>query len=109
MAMRKLRPRRFPAPALAVGLLLALCAHSAAAQSGPPADLDAFVARAMKTFDVPGLSVAIVKDGKVVVAKGYGVRKMGDAAPVDENTLFGIGSDTKAFHSVALAAPVGQS
>ena len=51
MAMRKLRPRLFPAPALAVGLLLALlCAHSAAAQSGPPADLDAFVARAMKLF-----------------------------------------------------------
>src|SRR5437870_9115379 len=108
MAMRKLRPRRFPAPALAVGLLLALCAHSAAAQSGPPTDLDAYVARAMKTFGVPGLSVAIVKDGKVVVAKGYGVRKMGDAVAVDENTLFGIGSNTKAFTSAALATLVDE-
>src|SRR3989449_9230863 len=107
--MRKVRRRQFPAPALAVGLLLALlCAHSAAAQSGPPADLDAFVARAMKTFGVPGLSVAIVKDGKVVVAKGYGVRKMGDAAPVDENTLFGIGTNTKAFTSAALATLVDE-
>ena len=71
------------------------------AQSGPPADLDAYVARDMKTFDVPGIAIAIVKDGKVVLAKGYGVRKLGDATPVDENTLFGIGSNTKAFTSGA--------
>src|SRR6266851_5714501 len=109
MAMRKLRQRQFPAPVLAAAALLALlCAHPAAAQSGPPADLDEYVARAMKTFGVPGLSVAIVKDGKVVAAKGYGVRKMGDAAAVDENTLFGIGSNTKAFTSAALATLVDE-
>src|SRR5712691_8669200 len=109
MSTRKLRQRQFPAPALAVAALLALlCAHPAAAQSGPPADLDEYVARAMKTFGVPGLSVAIVKDGKVVAAKGYGVRKMGDAAAVDENTLFGIGSNTKAFTSAALATLVDE-
>src|SRR6266478_6639906 len=66
-------------------------AKQSAAQAGPPADLDAFVARSMKTFGVPGLAIAIVKDGKVVMSKGYGVRKMGESAPVDENTLFGIG------------------
>jgi CubicO group peptidase (beta-lactamase class C family) len=76
------------------------------AQAGPPADLDAYVARDMRTFDVPGIAIAIVKDGKVVLAKGYGVRKMGEAAPVDENTLFGIGSNTKAFTSAALASLV---
>jgi CubicO group peptidase (beta-lactamase class C family) len=38
--------------------------------------MDAYVATALKTFDVPGIAVAIVKDGKVVLAKGYGVRKM---------------------------------
>jgi CubicO group peptidase (beta-lactamase class C family) len=76
------------------------------AQAGPPADLDAYVARDMKTFDVPGIAVAIVKDGKVVLAKGYGLRKLGDAAPVDENTLFGVGSNTKAFTSAALASLV---
>src|SRR5579863_2359520 len=76
------------------------------AQSGPPADLDAYVARDMKAFDVPGIAVAIVKDGKVVLAKGYGVRRSGEAAPVDENTLFGIGSNTKAFTSAALASLV---
>ena len=87
-------------------LMLALCAASAFAQNGPPADLDSYVARALKTFEVPGISIAIVKDGKVVLAKGYGVRKLGDAAPVDENTLFGIGSNTKAFTSAALASLV---
>jgi hypothetical protein len=44
----------------------------------------------MKTFTVPGLSVAIVKDGRVVLAKGYGVRRLGDPAPVDERTRFGM-------------------
>jgi CubicO group peptidase (beta-lactamase class C family) len=85
-----------------------VCAPSLVAQSAPPADLDSYVARVMKTFDVPGLSVAIVKDGKVVIAKGYGVKKLGEAAPVDENTLFGIGSNTKAFTSAALATLVDE-
>ena len=55
---------------------------AAAAQQAPP-KLDAYVRRVMETFTVPGLSVAIVKDGKVVLAKGYGVRRMGNSAPVD--------------------------
>jgi CubicO group peptidase (beta-lactamase class C family) len=84
-----------------------LCGASGVhAQNGPPTDLDAYVARALKTFEVPGLSVAIVKDGRVVFAKGYGVRKLGDPAPVDENTLFAIGSNTKAFTSALLASLV---
>jgi CubicO group peptidase (beta-lactamase class C family) len=89
-------------------ILIVFCAASVRAQSGPPADLDTYVARVMKTFDVPGLSVAIVKDGKVVVAKGYGVKKLGEAVAVDENTLFGIGSNTKAFTSAALATLVDE-
>ena len=60
----------------------------------------------MKEFGVPGLSVGIVKDGKVVVSKGYGVRKLGESTPVNENTLFGIGSNTKAFTTAALATLV---
>ena len=62
-----------------------------------PADLDPWVARAMQTFEVPGVALAIVKDDAVVVAKGYGVRKLGEPAPVDAKTLFGIASNTKAF------------
>ena len=76
------------------------------AQQGPPRDLDDYVARSIKTFDVPGMAVAIVKDGKVVLSKGYGVRKLGEPTPVDENTLFGIGSNTKAFTAAALATLV---
>ncbi|MGZ5488357.1 MAG: serine hydrolase [Candidatus Aminicenantales bacterium] len=67
-----------------------------------PPDFDAVVARAMKTFDVPGMAVAVVKDGQVVLAKGYGVRKLGETAPVDARTLFGIASNTKAFTATAL-------
>jgi CubicO group peptidase (beta-lactamase class C family) len=92
-------------------IVLAICTISAAvtaAQTTPPADLDAYVTRAMKTFDVPGIAVAIVKEGKMVFAKGYGVRKLGDPTPVDENTLFGIGSNTKAFTAAALATLVDQ-
>jgi CubicO group peptidase (beta-lactamase class C family) len=62
----------------------------------------------MKTFDVPGIAVAIVKDGKIAVAKGYGVRKLGDPTPVDEFTMFGIGSNTKAFTTAALATLVDE-
>jgi CubicO group peptidase (beta-lactamase class C family) len=54
------------------------------------------------------MAVAIVKDGKIVVAKGYGVRKLGDPTPVDEFTLFGIGSNTKAFTTAALATLVDE-
>ena len=57
----------------------------------------------METFTVPGLSVAIVKDGKVVLAKGYGVRRMGSPTPVDARTRFGIASNTKLFTATALA------
>jgi len=76
------------------------------AQNAAPAGLDAYVNRVLKTFNVPGLSVAIVKDGKVVLAKGYGVRKLGESAAVDENTLFNIASVTKAFTAAALATLV---
>jgi CubicO group peptidase (beta-lactamase class C family) len=67
-----------------------------------------YVERARKEFDVPGIAVAIVKDGKVVHAKGYGVRRIGDAAPVTPETLFRIASNTKAFTSAALAMLVDE-
>lgn len=62
----------------------------------------------MKEFEVPGIAVAIVKDGKVMVAKGYGVRKLGEPAPVDADTLFGIASNSKAFTTAALAILVDE-
>lgn len=74
----------------------------AAAQTSAPKDLDAYVERVRQEFEVPGISLAIVKDSKVIVAKGYGVRKLGEPAPVDAKTLFGIASNTKAFTATAL-------
>ena len=91
------------------GAMLALSAAvlptPSAAQKAPapPADLDSYVTRVMKEFQVPGLSVAIVKDGKVVVAKGYGVRELGKPGKVDAHTRFGIASNTKIFTATALA------
>ena len=73
-----------------------------------PATIDATVTRAMKAFQVPGMAVGIVKDGKLVYAKGYGVRELGKPAPVDADTLFQIGSNTKAFTVAALALLVDE-
>jgi CubicO group peptidase (beta-lactamase class C family) len=87
-------------------LLFSSAAFSAFAHDAPPADLDSYVARAMRTYEVPGMAIAIVKNGKVVLQKGYGVRKLGDPTPVDANTLFAIGSNTKAFTVAALATLV---
>jgi CubicO group peptidase (beta-lactamase class C family) len=95
-------------PWLPIWLLVIPCVQPLLAQNAPPTDLDTYVALVMKTFDVPGLSVAIVKDGKVVTTKGYGVRKLGEPALADENTLFAIGSNTKAFTSATLATLVDE-
>jgi CubicO group peptidase (beta-lactamase class C family) len=65
--------------------------------------LDIYVERSMKNWNVPGLAVCIVKDGQVVLMKGYGVKELGGQDKVDENTLFMIGSNTKAFTATALA------
>jgi CubicO group peptidase (beta-lactamase class C family) len=93
---------------IAIALVLLVIAAPLFAQQGPPTDLDEYVARSIKTFEVPGMAVAIVKDGKVVLLKGYGVRKLGESTPVDENSLFGIGSNTKAFTAAALATLVDE-
>lgn len=73
------------------------------AAQGPPPKFDGHVRGVMQTFTVPGLSVAIVKDGRVVLAKGYGVRRLREPATVDEHTRFGIASNTKLFTATALA------
>jgi CubicO group peptidase (beta-lactamase class C family) len=57
----------------------------------------------MGEFDVPGVAVAVVKDGRVALAKGYGVRRAGEPALVDADTQFGIASNTKAFTCAALS------
>src|SRR4051812_41203111 len=80
-----------------------LVVSAAAAQ-----DIDSVVERARQTFEVPGIAVAIVKDGRIVLSKGYGVRKLGDPAPVTPRSLFRIASNTKAFTTAALAMLVDE-
>jgi CubicO group peptidase (beta-lactamase class C family) len=65
--------------------------------------LDAYVAKALAGWQMPGVAVCVVKDGKVAVMKGYGTTEMNGSSPVDENTLFMIGSNSKAFTATALA------
>jgi len=66
-------------------------------------DLDAYINNGLKDWNLPGLAIAVVKDGKIVVMKGYGVRNVKTNEPVDENTLFMIASNTKLFTATALA------
>lgn len=66
-------------------------------------DLDGYIKQGIKQWNIPGLAVAIIKDGKVVVMKGYGVRDIKTNQPVDENTLFQIASNSKLFTGTALA------
>ena len=80
-----------------------------AAQVPAPAfDLERDVNSALKTFDVPGIAIAIVKDGKVIATRGFGVRKLGEPAPVDSKTLFEVASNSKGFTAAALAMLVDE-
>ena len=66
--------------------------------------LDEFIVEQMKESNVPGLAIAIVRDGKVVHSKGYGFRDVGKRLLVTPRTLFAIGSITKSFAVVSLGA-----
>jgi CubicO group peptidase (beta-lactamase class C family) len=77
-----------------VGLLLST---DTASQSGALAGFDAQVAKAVDDWRTPGLALAVVKDGELVFARGFGVRELGKPEPVDTHTLFAIGSTTKAM------------
>jgi CubicO group peptidase (beta-lactamase class C family) len=69
---------------------------------------DAFAAKALEAFGTPGMSVAVVKDGKVVFVRGYGLRKLGDDAVVDGQTVFHIASISKTFTAAAIAILVDE-
>ncbi len=87
---------------------LAVCAVLLVAAPGPAqspdiTELDNRIGATREAWNVPGLGVAIVKDGDVVLAKGYGVREHGRQEAVDADTVFAIASNTKAFTAAALA------
>jgi CubicO group peptidase (beta-lactamase class C family) len=85
-----------------VALLVLVGAVSVFSQELSPRQIDTLVERSMKAFDVPGISVGVIKDGKVVYAAGHGVRSLNTKQPMDENTLVGIASNSKAFTALSL-------
>ena len=90
---------------------LAIVASSARGATPDPlkaADIDRLVKRTMALYQVPGIAVGVVKDGKLVFAKGYGVRELGKEGAVNPDTLFGIASNSKAFTAAALAMLVDE-
>lgn len=78
------------------------------AQQGALTGLDEYVTKALKDWDIPGTAIAVVKDDSVVYVKGYGVRRLGERAPVDEHSVFGIASCTKAFTAASIAILVDE-
>ncbi len=76
--------------------------------AAPPADLEQRVEALRRQIGAPGISIAIVEDGKTTLARGWGVRKLGDSARVDEQTIFQTGSTGKAMTAAALAILVDE-
>jgi len=69
-------------------------------------ELDKHFQKSLEIWNVPGMSIGIIKDGKVVLAKGYGVKEAGGNEKVDKETMYAIASNTKAFTTGALATLV---
>jgi CubicO group peptidase (beta-lactamase class C family) len=71
-------------------------------------EFDAYAEKSMAAWQMPGMAVAVVKDGKVIFKKGYGVRQLGTKNSVDTQTIFGCGSTTKAMTVVCMALLVDE-
>ena len=102
---------RFPWKALPLSLAwasLVLSPPVAEAQAPPLDGLDEYVQEAMEAWQVPGLAVAVVHEDQIAFARGYGVQELDGHEPVDEHTLFGVGSTTKAMTTAALGLLVDE-
>ena len=88
-----------------VSFILPVGAQSRAAQVR---ELDAYIAKGLRDWEIPGLTVTVVRNDSVLFAKGYGIRRLGAAGAVDEQTQFGIMSTTKAFTALAMAMLVDE-
>jgi CubicO group peptidase (beta-lactamase class C family) len=90
---------------LVVSTLSPSVAH---AQAKPLKDLDEYITRSMADWKIPGLALAIVRNDSVILAKGYGVKTLGKPDRVNEQTLFAIGSSSKAFTALSVAMLVDE-
>ena len=95
-------------PFLSVLLLFLSLNIAAYSQGLTSQQIDSLAERSRRAFDVPGIAVCVIKDGKVIHSRGYGVRSLRTGQPVDENTLFGIASNSKAFTTAALGMLVDE-
>jgi len=91
---------------LAVALLVFGKSATGLQENDAMANLDAFITRALKQYQVPGAAVAVVQNGKVALLKGYGVRDVTKPGAVDENTIFQLASVTKTVTAAAAATVV---
>ncbi|HQZ81859.1 MAG TPA: serine hydrolase [Pyrinomonadaceae bacterium] len=94
--------------AVLIVAVLVFVTGAAFSQALTEGQIDTLVERSLKAFDVPGISVGVIKDGKVVYAKGHGVRSLNTGKAMDANTLVGIASNSKAFTTVALGMLVDE-
>jgi CubicO group peptidase (beta-lactamase class C family) len=78
------------------------------AQVPSSAEIDQLAQKAIDGFGIPGVAIAIIKDGKVIHSKGYGVCSLQRSQKVDENTVFEIASNTKAFTAAAVGILVDE-
>ena len=85
-----------------------ISAQSRKSTVDPVARYDAYVQQAVRDWRVPGLTVTVVKDGSVLFKKGYGVRVLGQAEPVNTQTLFAMASTTKAMTAACLGMLVDE-
>src|SRR6187455_3453072 len=85
---------------------LVLAVSSLSATAAPPADFAARVDAVRTAAEVPGMAIAIVENGAVTLASGFGVRKLGSSEKVDGDTIFMTGSTGKAMTTAALATLV---
>jgi CubicO group peptidase (beta-lactamase class C family) len=93
---------------LSIVFFATLCASPVRTQPDPLAGVDDYIAHAVKDWQAPGFAVAVVKDGRIVFSRGYGVRELGKPAAVDTHTLFAIGSTTKAMTAALVAMLVDE-
>jgi len=122
-AFRRARPLNGAVLTLALGLAAPALAEPVLAEPLPPqiagvpipagqveravAGLDAIAASLMERSGIPGMAIAVVHDGRTVYAKGFGVRKVGEEAPVDADTVFQIASLSKSLAATVVAREVG--